>query len=508
MTGRPEALVSAIIICRDGKRFLAEAVESVLNQSHPALELLLVDDGSEDGAAELAQEYARRLSNRIRYLEHEGHVNRGMAASRNLGIREAHGEFIAFLDADDKWLPRKIEQQLRMLMAEPSAAMIYGRTLMWYSWASEGLALGADYIRPLEVLPNRVVPPPQLLLLALANDAPLPSNSNAMWRRAIIDAIGFFDESFPTTYSDVPFYVKLLREYPVLVASEVWDLYRQHGQNSVRRAMAAGEWHPQAPNRARAKLLDWVSTYCREVNERRPSVLRALRYERLAYDHPYLYRLLTRYHVLDTSRRPFLTRAVVHWRTSGVRAVEIRVNRADGSLFSSGGPSGSETTGRWVSDGMTFFLLDASDGGPASTDRMLATATVWLDGSRCFTQHGSIAVRPGSADTTDPSGSGPYSAMWSAASVTAVEIRRDEPDGPLVARGGAAGEVSLDAMPERCSLLMQNASAGLPPTSQNTLARIEIRREQVGVSLRSGTLTLDVESLRDSRGWGRQTARS
>src|SRR5919198_1004258 len=104
-------LVSAIIIFLNAERFIQEAIESVFAQTYDAWELLLVDDGSTDGSTAIARRYAEQHPGKVRYLEHNGHQNRGKSASRNLAIRNCTGEYIAFLDADDVWLPRKLEQQ-------------------------------------------------------------------------------------------------------------------------------------------------------------------------------------------------------------------------------------------------------------------------------------------------------------------------------------------------------------------------------------------------------------
>src|ERR1019366_1027700 len=90
-----KALVSTIIIFLDAERFLAEAVESVLAQTYPTWELWLVDDGSTDRSSQLAHDFAAKYPDRIQYLEHPGHENRGKSASRNLGLRPAPGEYVA-----------------------------------------------------------------------------------------------------------------------------------------------------------------------------------------------------------------------------------------------------------------------------------------------------------------------------------------------------------------------------------------------------------------------------
>ena len=107
--------VSPIVIFLDAKSFFGEAIESIIGQDYADWELLLVDDGSTDGTADIARRYAELDSQRIRYLSHPGHENRGMSASRNLGIREARGEYLAFLDADDTWLPGKLTRQVAIL---------------------------------------------------------------------------------------------------------------------------------------------------------------------------------------------------------------------------------------------------------------------------------------------------------------------------------------------------------------------------------------------------------
>src|SRR4051794_24620177 len=148
----PEPLVSCIIIFLNGAAFLAEAVESVLAQSYSHWELWLVDDGSTDESTQIARTYAAQYPN-VFYLEHEGHGNQGMSASRNLGIRHARGQFVAFLDADDLWLPTKLAEQVALLLAHPSAGMVYGRTQIWHSWQENG-GTRPDYFYDLGVMPN------------------------------------------------------------------------------------------------------------------------------------------------------------------------------------------------------------------------------------------------------------------------------------------------------------------------------------------------------------------
>jgi glycosyltransferase involved in cell wall biosynthesis len=109
--------VSVVIPVRDGERFLAEAIESARAQSMAASEILVVDDGSTDASAEIARRAGARLVPQSRC---------GPGAARNLGVREATGELVAFLDADDVMLPDRLLQQSGFLAEQPLAAAVFG----------------------------------------------------------------------------------------------------------------------------------------------------------------------------------------------------------------------------------------------------------------------------------------------------------------------------------------------------------------------------------------------
>jgi len=103
-----QPLVSVIIILLNEEKFIAEAIDSVFAQDYDNWELLLVNDGSTDNSTNTALDYAQKNPQKVCYLEHPNYENCGMSASRNLGIEIAKGKFIAFLDADDIWLPGKL----------------------------------------------------------------------------------------------------------------------------------------------------------------------------------------------------------------------------------------------------------------------------------------------------------------------------------------------------------------------------------------------------------------
>lgn len=107
-----EPLVSVVIVTYNKADTIGEAIESVLRQTYTHFEILVVDDGSTDATAEAVQPYL----DRIRYLPKS---NGGTGSARNLGIQEAKGSYVAFLDGDDLWLPNKLELQMQAFEREP-----------------------------------------------------------------------------------------------------------------------------------------------------------------------------------------------------------------------------------------------------------------------------------------------------------------------------------------------------------------------------------------------------
>jgi glycosyltransferase involved in cell wall biosynthesis len=217
--------VSAIIIVLNGETYIDEAIDSVAAQSFGEWELLVVDDGSSDGTAAIVQRYADG-DPRIRLLRHADGGNHGMSATRNRGLAEARGEFVAFLDADDIWLPDKLAEQVAILDRCPQAAMVYGRTLIWNAWAPA--AESADFEYPLGVPADAQYAPPRLFRQLLDNKVQTPTTCNAMMRRSIVAAVGGFDPAFRDMFEDQIFFAKLLLAYPAFVSGALWAKYRQH----------------------------------------------------------------------------------------------------------------------------------------------------------------------------------------------------------------------------------------------------------------------------------------
>lgn len=286
-------LVSVITIFLNEEKFIQEAIESVFAQTYDNWELLLVDDGSIDASTEIARRYAEQHPGKVRYLKHDGHRNRGKSASRNLGISNATGEYIAFLDADDVWLPQNLEKQVPFLEAHPEAAMLFGPTKIWYSWTGNPEDVQRDRVQELGVQPNTLIKPPTLLTHFLPSQSDLPCTCSTLVRREIIDRVGGFEEVFRDIYEDMVFHAKVYLEAPVIVTSECWAFYRQHPGNSWRVAMKTGQWHPARPNPANRSYFTWIAENVAEQGIKDAELRKALQKALWPYRHPNLHRLLT-----------------------------------------------------------------------------------------------------------------------------------------------------------------------------------------------------------------------
>ena len=251
---RSEDLVSVVLIFLNEERFIQEAIDSVFSQTYRHWELLLVDDGSGDNSSAIARRVAEENVERVRYLEHIGHQNLGMSASRNLGVRHAKGTYVGFLDADDVWMPTKLEQQLGLLRAYPSAAMVFGPVHWWYSWTGDPVDLKRDFVSQLNVRPNRVIAPPELLTCLLQKEG-VTSTVSLMRRDAIFRA-GGFEESFRGLYEDQAFFAKFSSQESIYVANLCWYKWRKHSDSSCSNALTTGDYRTE-----RLKFLSWLEIY-------------------------------------------------------------------------------------------------------------------------------------------------------------------------------------------------------------------------------------------------------
>jgi glycosyltransferase involved in cell wall biosynthesis len=278
--------VSIVTPFLDAGQFIEEAIESVLAQSFQHWELLLVDDGSGDESTAIAQRYAAAWPQKVRYLSHVGRENRGASASRNLGIRHASGEYLAFLDADDVYLPDKLADQVRILNEVSQAQVLYAATEYWHSWS--GLAgESRDWVwHPHGVALGTVIEPPRALVAFLTDGGTVPCMGSVLARRSAVIAVGGWEESFRTICTDQVFHAKLTLRFPALFADVCWDRYRQHANSSCHRVAAAGQTEATFET-----YLRWLERYLTAQQVRDGSVWTALRKALRRYDPPLRERL-------------------------------------------------------------------------------------------------------------------------------------------------------------------------------------------------------------------------
>jgi glycosyltransferase involved in cell wall biosynthesis len=190
--------ISVVIPSFNRWHTLPRAVRSVLAQTRAPHEVIVVDDGSTDGTADaIATDFPA-----VTLLRQE---NRGVAAARNLGVDRARGEWIAFLDSDDEWGPRKLERQLAALAAQPGYAICHTEEI----WIRNGRRVNprdrhrksGGYIFQ-KCLPLCVISP-----------------SSVMIRRSLLIEAGGFDQSFPVC-EDYDLWLRLCSRHPVLFVDE------------------------------------------------------------------------------------------------------------------------------------------------------------------------------------------------------------------------------------------------------------------------------------------------
>jgi len=265
--------------------FIAESIESVLAQTDNRWELLLVNDGSTDASTGVALEYAAAYPDKIRYITHEGGENRGASASRNLAARHAHGEYLAYLDADDVYLPEKLQRQVAVLDAHPEVAMLYAATQYWYSWSGRPEDASRDWTwRKYGAEPNTVVAPPRMLIAFLDDGGTVPCMGSVLVRRAAVERVGGWEDSFRNICTDQVFHAKLCLRFPVLIADACWDRYRQHENSSCQTVARAGQ--SQA---AMGRYLAWLENYLRDEGVDDPRVWAAVRQALRRYRRPRLH---------------------------------------------------------------------------------------------------------------------------------------------------------------------------------------------------------------------------
>ncbi len=204
-------LVSVIVPCYNGEKFIKEAIESALAQTYSDLEVIVVDDGSIDTSRTIIASFK---DPRVRYHYKK---NEGVSAARNLGIRLSRGAYIAFLDADDLWLPAKLSQQVREIERDSAIALVHCSS---YIVNAGGETIGevpakggSDILRDLLLIGNVVGSP-----------------SGVLVKKSVLEAVGCFDESLSTA-ADWDLWIRIAQKFMIARIAEPLLKYRMHDHN-------------------------------------------------------------------------------------------------------------------------------------------------------------------------------------------------------------------------------------------------------------------------------------
>ena len=186
-------LVSVIIPTYNRASFLKEAISSVLNQDYPSFELIVVDDGSIDETTSMIDDYG----DRIKYIRIS---HQGVSKARNIGISQAQGELITFLDSDDIWRSKKLSIQVEFFKHCPDALVCQTEEI----WIRNGV----------RVNPKKYHKKPSGMIFEQCLKRCMVSTSAAMIHKVLFEAVGLFDESFPVC-EDYDLWLRVAKTYPI-----------------------------------------------------------------------------------------------------------------------------------------------------------------------------------------------------------------------------------------------------------------------------------------------------
>ncbi len=211
------SIVSVIIPTYNREEFIRDAIESVLSQGYKDLEIIVVDDGSTDDTKLAVDGYVQRYSEKIFYFYQK---NAGPASARNLGVRHARGEYIAFLDSDDLWTPDSLEKRVALLKSNPDAGLVYGA----YQRFTDGEMLGHDGSDVFySNLPAGNVYQDLLMKCFIFTTA-------VFMRKSVFEAAGGFDESL-CIGEDYDLWLRVANNCKIFPVNGIVAQYRQHKKN-------------------------------------------------------------------------------------------------------------------------------------------------------------------------------------------------------------------------------------------------------------------------------------
>lgn len=264
MNAHPNDLVSVVVPFLNASHWLIESLESVLHQTCNNWELIVFDDGSEEKHSIAARNFCRQHQHKIIYAEHDGHVNKGVTISRNEAVKLARGNYIAFLDADDVWLPQKLANQLNHFANHPEAQAVCTPSIHWNSWQDK---TAEDFAEPIGAPAGRCYAPRTLtkILYPFCPASP-PAPSGIIIKKEAFERIGGFEPAFSgifELYEDQAFLSKLYLNEIVFISGFTDLMYRKRNDS-----MSSAANNKERYNTVRSFYFNWLENYLCENNIR------------------------------------------------------------------------------------------------------------------------------------------------------------------------------------------------------------------------------------------------
>jgi len=252
-----DPLVSVIVPLYNGESFIEETLNSVLKQTYKDYEIVVVDDGSTDGSLRKAQSLAEQHPDRIRVFTHPDGKNMGVSATRNLAIRNSSGQLVAFLDADDIWLPRKLERQVAFMQGNPAIALSYSKA----SILREGI--NASFIPEADTLGAELPPEQRVVLFHIILVLVNYIFSTVIVRREALLEAGCFTEGLPFQSEDRIMVAMVAARHKIGFLRENLCSYRAHA-DSYTSSVVENKLPPAIFYDVQVRVMKWM--FAEDVN--------------------------------------------------------------------------------------------------------------------------------------------------------------------------------------------------------------------------------------------------
>jgi len=228
--------VSVVIPTYNHARYLPYALDSVINQGYPNLEVLVIDDGSNDGTAELVKSYGSKIN----YIYKE---NGGTPSALNLGLSLATGKYVCWLSADDALIGEKVSKQVSLMESDPSLGFSYTSFVVIDASGTKQYDVNSAYFSDKKEMVTKLM------------EGCFINGSSVMMRCSALEKIGNFDESLPQAH-DYDLWFRFLRHYSCGFLEEPLLAYRWHGENMSQNPIEACSLIVQ--ERAKQLFPEWL----------------------------------------------------------------------------------------------------------------------------------------------------------------------------------------------------------------------------------------------------------